>query len=84
MRSDRSGTGANVVDVGDELAAEFVDQVEQAVAIEVDPDEGAGDAALVAGEAAGGKIGGYGVGTLWFDELFHLSSLHIDSITSIL
>ena len=51
------------------------------MAIEVDPDEGAGDAALVAGRY---KSAGMWVRTLWLDELFGLGSLHIDSITSIL
>jgi len=45
--------GAQVVDVGDEGAAELVDQVQQGMAIEVDPDQAAGDAALVAGVRAG-------------------------------
>jgi hypothetical protein len=40
--------GTDLVDVGYELALCFVEQVEQCVTIEVDPDEGAGDAALVA------------------------------------
>jgi hypothetical protein len=43
---------ADVVDVGDELAGQAADQVEQGVTVEVDPDQGAGDTALVAGEAA--------------------------------
>ena len=38
----------DVVDVGDELAAEFIDQVQEGMAVEVDPDEGAGDAAFIA------------------------------------
>lgn len=44
--------GTEIVDVGDELALQLVDQIQQSVAIEVDPDDGAGDAALVAGEGA--------------------------------
>jgi len=48
--------GPQVIGVGDELAAQFVDQIEQSMAVEVGPDEAAGDAALVAGEGAG--IGG--------------------------
>ena len=43
---------ADVVNAGDELALHLVDEIEQSVAIEVHPDEGAGDAALVAREAA--------------------------------
>ena len=42
--------GTEIVDIGDELAAQFVDQIQQGMAIEVDPDQAAGDAALVAGE----------------------------------
>ena len=45
--------GTDIVAVGDELAAELVDQVQQGMAIEVDPDQAAGDAALVAGEGPG-------------------------------
>jgi hypothetical protein len=48
--------GTEIVDVSDELAAQFVDQVQQSMAIEVDPDQAAGDAALVAGEGA--DVGG--------------------------
>ena len=48
--------GPDVVDVGDELAAQLIDQVQQGMAVEVDPDEGAGDAAFIAGERPG--IGG--------------------------
>ena len=60
-----------VVDVGDESPAQLVDQVQQGMAIEVDPDQAAGDAALVAGVGAGigrahgvdGRLlTGYGVG----------------------
>ena len=40
----------DVVDVRDELALHLVHEVEEAVTIEVDPDEGAGDTALVAAE----------------------------------
>ena len=47
---------ADVVDVGHELAGVEPDEVQQSMAVEVDPDEGAGDAAFIAGEAAG--IGG--------------------------
>jgi hypothetical protein len=46
----------DVVDVGDELAAQLIDQVQQGMAVEVDPDERAGDAAFIAGERPG--IGG--------------------------
>ena len=35
-----------VVDVGDEVAAQFIHQVQEGMAVEVDPDEGAGGAAL--------------------------------------
>ena len=45
--------GAQVVDVGHEVAAQLAHQAEQGMAIEVGPDQAAGDAALVAGEAAG-------------------------------
>ena len=42
-----------VVDVGHELSLQLVGQVQEGMAVEVDPDEGAGDAALIAGEGAG-------------------------------
>jgi hypothetical protein len=42
-----------VVDIGDELTIQFIDQVQEGMAVEVDPDKGAGDAALIAGERAG-------------------------------
>ena len=40
--------GTNLVLIGYEQAAGFVEQVEQGMAIEVDPYQGAGNAALVA------------------------------------
>jgi len=53
--------GTDVIDVGDELTTQLPDQIEETVTVEVDPDEAAGDAALVAGEGAGGenrRVGG--------------------------
>jgi hypothetical protein len=37
----------DVVDIGDELATQLPDQIQKTVTVEVDPDQGAGDAALV-------------------------------------
>lgn len=47
--------GTDVVDIGDEGAAQLPDQVQKSVTVEVDPDQAVGDAALVTGEAAGDK-----------------------------
>jgi hypothetical protein len=38
----------DVIDIGNELAAEFPDQIQKTVTVEVDPYQAAGDAALVA------------------------------------
>jgi hypothetical protein len=43
----------DVVDIGDELATQLPDQIQKTVTVEVDPDEAAGDAALVTGEGIG-------------------------------
>ncbi len=44
--------GTDLVLVGDELAACLAEDVEERMAVEVDPDQAAGDAALVAGVGA--------------------------------
>jgi hypothetical protein len=49
--------GTNVIDVDDELALHLPDQIRKTVTVEVGPDEGPGDAALVAGEKSASRWG---------------------------
>jgi len=57
LRQKDAGIGielrTNFVDIGDEVATQLPDQIQKAVTVEVDPDEAAGDAALVTGEGIG-------------------------------
>ena len=48
-RLRRGELGTNVVDVGHELAPQLPDQIQKTMTVEVDPDEAAGDAALLLG-----------------------------------